>query len=49
MAENLDKLWCELRKHSTIERDPQKLSQLTTELEKRKRSVATLHHKRDEV
>jgi hypothetical protein len=48
MAENLDKLWCELRKHSTIERDPQKLSQLASELEKRKGSIATLY-KRDEV
>ncbi len=48
MAENLDKLWCELRTYCTIERDPQKLSQIATELEKRKRSVATLH-KRDEV
>jgi hypothetical protein len=39
MAENLDKLWRELRRHATIERDPHKLSQLTAELEKRKRLV----------
>jgi len=39
MAENLDKQWRALRRHATIERDPQKLSQLTAEIEKRKRSV----------
>jgi hypothetical protein len=39
MAENFDKQWRELRRHATIERDPQKLSQLAIELEKRKRLV----------
>ncbi len=41
MAENLDKLWRELRWLATIENDPQKLSQLTVELEKRKRLIDT--------
>jgi hypothetical protein len=41
MAENLDKLWRELRWLATIENDPQKLSQLTAELEKRKRLIDT--------
>jgi hypothetical protein len=39
MAENFDKQWRALRRHATIERDPQKLSQLTAEVEKRKRLV----------
>ncbi len=37
MAENLDALWQELYRHATIEEDPQKLLQLTAEVEKRKR------------
>jgi hypothetical protein len=37
MAENLDTLWREICRHATIEDDPQKLSQLTAEVEKRKR------------
>jgi hypothetical protein len=41
MAENLDKLWRELSWLATIENDPQKLSQLTVELEKRKRLIET--------
>ena len=36
MAENLDKLWLELRRHATVETDPQKLWQLAAELERRK-------------
>lgn len=42
MAENFDKQWRELRGHATIERDPQKLAQLTAELEKRQRLVETV-------
>jgi hypothetical protein len=42
MAENFDKQWCEIRRHATIERDPQKLLQLTAELEKCKRLVESL-------
>jgi hypothetical protein len=34
MAENLDKIWLELRRHATIETDPQKLWQLATDLKK---------------
>jgi hypothetical protein len=37
MAENLDTLWREIYRQATIEKDPQKLSQLTAEVEKRKR------------
>jgi hypothetical protein len=36
MAENLDKLWLELRRHATVETDPQRLWQLAAELERRK-------------
>jgi hypothetical protein len=36
MAENLDKLWLELRRHAAVETDPQKLWQLAAELERRK-------------
>lgn len=36
MAENLDKLWLELRRHASVETDPQKLWQLAAELERRK-------------
>ena len=39
MAENLDNLWREIFRHATVENDPQKLAQLTAELEKRKRRV----------
>jgi hypothetical protein len=35
MAENLDKLWRELRRHATIEKEPLKLLQLATEPEQR--------------
>jgi hypothetical protein len=31
MAENFDTLWLELRKHATIERDPQKLAELVAD------------------
>ena len=37
MVESLDALWREMYRHATIEKDPQKLSQLTAEVEKRKR------------
>jgi hypothetical protein len=36
MAENLNKLWLELRRHATIEPDPQKLWQLAAEMERHK-------------
>jgi len=35
MAENLDKLWIELRRYAAVETDPQKLWQLAAELERR--------------
>jgi hypothetical protein len=34
MAENLDRIWRELRRHATIEMDQQKLCQLATDCEK---------------
>ena len=40
MAENLDKLWLELRRHATVETDPQRLWQLEAELERRKQVEA---------
>jgi hypothetical protein len=47
MAEDLDQQWRELRRHATIETDPQRLLRLTTELEKRKRLVEAVRQ-RDE-
>jgi hypothetical protein len=41
MAENLNKLWDELRWLATIENDPQKLSHLTVELERSKGLIET--------
>ncbi len=40
MAENLDQQWNELRRIATIERDPQRLAQLTSELDRRQRQAA---------
>jgi hypothetical protein len=37
LAERLDKQWRELRRHVTIERDPEKMFQLTAEFARRKR------------
>jgi len=34
MAERLDKIWLELRQHTTIEMDPRKLWRVSTDLEK---------------
>ena len=46
LAENLDKQWRELRRHATIEKDPEMLLRLTDELDKRKRqSDAVGKHK----
>jgi hypothetical protein len=45
MAENFDKQWCEIRRHATIERDPQKLLQLKAELEKCKRRVESVRQR----
>jgi hypothetical protein len=39
MARDLDNLWREIFGHATIEKDPQKLGQLTAELETRRRLV----------
>jgi hypothetical protein len=38
MAENLDTIWRELRLHTTIEMDQQKLWQLATDLKKSKQT-----------
>jgi hypothetical protein len=38
LAENLEKRWLELRGYATLEKDPQKLLELASELEKRGRS-----------
>jgi hypothetical protein len=35
-AERLEKQWCELRRHATVEKDSEKLLQLAAEFEKRK-------------
>jgi hypothetical protein len=40
LAEKLDKQWHELRRHATIERDPEILLRLAAELDKRKRAEA---------
>jgi hypothetical protein len=40
MAEKLDQQWNELRRIATIERDPQRLAQLTSELDRRQRQAA---------
>jgi hypothetical protein len=40
MAEKLDEQWSELRRIVTIETDPQKLAQLASELDRRKRQAA---------
>ena len=40
MAEKLDQQWNELRRIATIERDPQRLAQLTSELDRRKPPAA---------
>jgi hypothetical protein len=36
MAENLNKAWLQLRRHATIETDPNKLLQLANDLKKAK-------------
>jgi len=36
-AEQLERQWQEIRRHASIEKDPEKLLRLATELEKRKR------------
>ncbi len=36
-AEQLERQWQGIRRHASIEKDPEKLLRLTTELEKRKR------------
>jgi hypothetical protein len=40
LAEKLDKEWHELRRHATIERDPEILLRLAAELDQRKRAEA---------
>jgi hypothetical protein len=35
MAEDLDKIWLELRRHVTIETDAEKLGQLSIDMEKK--------------
>ena len=42
LAEKLDKQWRELRRHATIERDPETLLRLTAELDKRNRQAAVI-------
>jgi len=37
LSEKLDEQWRELRRHATIEKDPEKLGQLVAKLDKRKR------------
>ena len=39
MAEKLDTQWRELRRHATIERDPEMLLRLAAELDKRNRQA----------
>jgi hypothetical protein len=41
MAENLDKIWLQLRRHATIEKDPNKLWQLATDLKKAEQPLET--------
>jgi hypothetical protein len=41
-TERLDKQWCELRLHATIERDAEKLLRLAAEIDKRKRQAEAL-------
>jgi hypothetical protein len=49
MAEKLDQQWNELRRIATIERDPQRLAQLTSELDRRRRQAAfELQNRRSE-
>jgi hypothetical protein len=49
MAEKLDQQWNELRRIATIERDPQRLAQLTSELDRRQRQAAfELQNRRSE-
>jgi hypothetical protein len=45
MVEKVDALWRELYRHATIEKDPQKLSQLTAEAEKRKSVAGTVRER----
>jgi hypothetical protein len=45
MVEKLDALWRELYRHATIEKDPQKLLQLTAEAEKRKSRAETIRQR----
>jgi hypothetical protein len=42
LAEKLDKQWCELRRHATVEDDPEKLLWLRSEFDKRKRRAESL-------
>jgi hypothetical protein len=39
LAQNLDKQWRELRRHATIDKDPETLLRLTAELDKRRRQA----------
>jgi len=48
MAERLDKIWLELRQHTTIEMDPQKLWRLVTDL-KKKPQLAGADPQHDEI
>jgi hypothetical protein len=43
LAARLDKLWHELRRYATIEKDPQTLLRLTTEIDLRKRLAETVN------
>ena len=48
MAERLDKIWLELRKHTAIEMDTQKLWRLVTDL-KKKPQLAGADPQHDEI
>ena len=39
LAQKLDKQWRELRRHATIDKDPETLLRLTAELDKRRRQA----------
>ena len=47
LAERLDKQWCELRQHVTIEEDPEKMLRLTAELDQRRRQPEDADKRKD--
>jgi hypothetical protein len=45
MAKDLDNLWRDIVRHATIEKDPQKIGQLTAELETQRQLVEAVRQK----